>query len=272
VTAEIYRKRGRSVRREGNRLVWVDEAGEAVEDHSLFRTRALDEAVHLPAPHAVAVDEAALVIEAMVAPPLFVERLFISEGIVAHEFGGISWSETSWRVHLSIARPPLRAIFDLANFGFDTVRRAVLALTQAKDERQPPKRIRLREHVGAALLPFVPVEKFQSAAAHDGKGQPIMERRITDEQPPNWFRPSYRVRPRRAWFHQRVVAFGDLDPDVPEALALLAPPGRREIRVLCVDRGVVYPTTVPIRRVVAAKPTVAWYPYGAGAFGAEVML
>jgi hypothetical protein len=165
----------------------------------------------------------------------------------------------------------LRAIFDLAEFRFEILRIGIAALARVGKERKPPKRIRLAEHIGAALLAFAPVAKLQSAAAHDGKGEAILEQ-LAVHEPPNSFRPSYRVRPRRAWFHLRVAPFGVMETDVPQAVALLAPVSRRELRVLCVDGRTVYPTTIPMRTILAARPTPAWYPYGAGAFGAELML
>ena len=56
--SELYRKWGRSIRREGPHLVMVDEAGEAVEDDGIFRTRALGEDVDLQAPDSAAVEQA----------------------------------------------------------------------------------------------------------------------------------------------------------------------------------------------------------------------
>ncbi|MDQ6800240.1 MAG: hypothetical protein M3041_05320 [Acidobacteriota bacterium] len=249
----------------------VDEAGEAIEAEGVFRTRALGEDVGLQAPDTAAVEEAAREIESIVAPPMSIERLLVSEGIVRHQLGDRTWSDTARRVHISVAHGPLRAIFDFAEFRFDTLRSGVAALARAGKERKPPKRIRLAEHVGAALLGFAPVAKLQSAAAHDGKGDAIIEQPAVHE-PPNWFRPSYRIRPRRAWFHLRVVPFGVVENDLPEAVALLAPVSPRELRVLCVERRAVYPTTIPLRPINAAKPTATWYPYGAGAFGAELIL
>lgn len=269
---ELYRKWGRSVRREGGRLVKVDEAGEAIDDRGLFRTRAIEETVDLRSPDARSVDAAAREIESIIKPPLIVERLFVSEGVVAHECDGIHWNETSRRVHISIARPPIRALIDLAEFRFEVVDRIANALVRAGEERAAPRRVRLAEHVGAALLPSAKVGKSQSAGLHDGKGQPIAERLVTSEEPPNWFRPSYRLRPRRAWLHLRIDSFGRLDREVPEAIALLAPIGDRMMRVLCIDGDRVYPTSIRIARLAAARPTSTWYPYGAGAFGAEMML
>jgi hypothetical protein len=269
--SEVYRKWGRSVRREDAHLVMVDEAGEAIEAGGVFRTRALGEAVDLPAPDAEAVEAAAREIESIVAPPLSIERILVSEGSVRHQFGDRGWNDTARRVHVSIARLPLRVIFDFAEFRFETLRRGVAALARAGKERKAPKRIRLAEHVGAAMLAFAPVARMQSAAPHDGKGESIPEQ-LAVHEPPNWFRPSYRVRPRRTWFHLRVAPFGVVENDLPEAVALLAPVSRRELRVLCVEGRAVYPTTIPMRPIIAARPTSTWYPYGAGAFGAELML
>jgi hypothetical protein len=250
----------------------VDEAGEAIDGAGVFRTRAIEQTVDLPVPDAESVDAAAREIESIVKPPLILERLFVSEGIVAHECDGLQWKETSRRVHIAIARPPIRALIHFAEFRFDVVRRIAAALLRSGGQRDAPRRVRLAEHVGAALLPLAKVAKRQSEAPHDGKGRPIAGRPIASERPPNWFRPSYRLRPRRAWFHVRVEAFERIDPEVPQAIALLAPIGERVIRVLCIDGDRVFPTAVQIRRIVAACPTSTWYPYGAGAFGAEMML
>jgi hypothetical protein len=269
--SELYRKWGRSVRREGQHLVMVDEAGEAIEDGGVFRTRALGEDVDLHAPDTAAVEEAAREIESMVAAPLSIERILVSEGSVRHQFADRTWSETARRVHVSVARGPLRAIFDLAEFRFEILRSGIAAFARAGKERKAPKRVRIAGHIGAALLAFAPIAKLQSAASHDGKGEEILER-LAMHEPPNWFRPSYRIRPRRAWFHLRVAPFGVVESDLPEAVALLAPVSRRELRVLCVDGRTVFPTTIPMRPVIAARPAPAWYPFGAGAFGAELML
>jgi hypothetical protein len=269
--SEVYRKWGRSVRREGRRLVRVDEAGEAIENKTTFRTQPIEETLEMKAPDADAVEAAAREIESIVKPPLILERLFVSEGNVAHQCDDVRWSETLRRVHVAIARPPIRALVDLADFQLDTVRRIASALLNAGGERDAPKRIRSEGNVGAALLSSAKIEKTQSAAPQDGKGHPVIERRVDDEDPPNWFRPSYRLRPRRAWFHLRAGSFGRIDESAPEAIALLAPIGERFVTVLCVDSDRVFPATVPIRRVLAARPTETWFPYGAGAFGAELM-
>jgi hypothetical protein len=121
-------------------------------------------------------------------------------------------------------------------------------------------------------LPSLDIPVFQTAAAHDGKGHPIAESRVTSGVPPNWFRPSYRLRPRRAWFHLQAAPSGTIEETLPEAVALLAPVDGRRVRVLCVDGQDIYPATIDVTRVLAARPTSTWYPYSAGSFGAELML
>ena len=267
-----YRKRGRSIRREGAYRLIVDEAGEALQDdRGVFRARPLDEELALPAPDSDAVDAMAREIDAIVEAPLSIERVIISEGVVEHEIGEVRWRENVRRIHLSITHAPMRVLINLAEFRTTAIRRTAEALARAGRERRAPKRLRLSDAVGAALLPLLDIAKVQGPALHDGNGQPIDERAV-EGPPPNWFRPSYRIPPRREWFHLRAVPFGAIDPGVPVAVALLASPAGGRVRVLCVDRGAAYPAIVELGHVTAARPTATWYPYGAGAFGAEIML
>ena len=62
---------------------------------------------------------------------LSIERLFVSEGIVRHQFRDRTWSETARRVHVSIATGRLRTIFDFAEFRFDVLRNGIAALARA---------------------------------------------------------------------------------------------------------------------------------------------
>ena len=267
---EVYRKRGRVIRREREHLVRVSEAGEAVDDGATFSVKPL-EAMHLPEIDSTAVNAAARAIEALIKPPLILERLIVSEGSAEHDFNGAKWSENTRRVHVAIARPPIRAIVDLADFSLEIVGRVVDALRRAGSEREAPRHVSLAAHVGAALLPsLIGAENLeQAAAAHDGKGRPIERRRVTKSQPPNWFRPSYRARPVRAWFHLRAIHRGEVDRTLPEAIALLAPIENRTIHILCDDGRT---ATIETSRIVAIAPDETWYPYAAGAFGAEIML
>ena len=268
--SDRYRKWGRSVRREGGRMVNVDEAGEAFDSSGVFQARPIDETRDLAAPDPKGLEAASQEIESIVQSPLILERLFISEANVAHECNGIVWRENLRRVHVAIARPPIRAFVDLAEFRFEVVQRVAAAMMRVGGERPAPKRVRVAENVGAALLPILTVEKSQMAGQHDGMGLPVAARRVEGD-PPNWFRPSYRIRPRRAWFHLHAEPAGSIDEDLPEAIALLAPVDSDRIAVLCMDGDRVFPTVVPLRKVLAAQPGVTWYPYGAGAFGAALM-
>jgi hypothetical protein len=90
--------------------------------------------------------------------------------------------------------------------------------------------------------------------------------------PPNWYRPSYRLRPLRAWHNLRALPFGAIDDRWPLAVALLAPPEKSSLRLLCTGADEAFAATVPLTSVRAVGETAAWYPYAAGAFGAEMLL
>jgi hypothetical protein len=211
----------------------------------------------------------------LVAPPLAIERLIVTEGYAEHECNDIRWSESTKRVHVSIAHRGLRVIVDLADFDLADVHRAVDALARAGDERPKPERVRLAPNLAAALLPSLVgtkvVELWQSAAEHDGNGLPVLEQRLMTAPWPNWFRPSYRTRPVRMPLHLRAVGSEEI-AEAPEAVALLAPVAGNVLHVLCVDGNEVFPTTIAVERVLAARPTNRWYPYGAGSFGAEMLV
>ena len=52
-------------------------------------------------------------------------------------------------------------------------------------------------------------EVWQTAGGFDGYGEEIVETRIDDGFGPNWFRPSYRVRPVRIPMNVRLVSNRD---------------------------------------------------------------
>lgn len=260
------------MRRENGFLVRIDESGEAVEESGRFHaapaldgggSRHIDESEVNATAGAIA----------RIASGVLLERLIVSEGVAFHEFGDVSWTAVARRVHVAMAVAPYRALVDLATFSTDIIERVATALPRLRGDRERPPNLRLADHVGAALLPSVcgviPVQQW--AAPHDGKGAWIENIPVAGE-PPNWFRPSYRVRPVRAWFHLRAEELGTIDPDTPEAIALLGPIRDRTLRVLCVDRDDVYATTIEVQRIRATAPTSNWYPYGAGCFGAVMML
>jgi hypothetical protein len=63
-----------------------------------------------------------------------------------------------------------------------------------------------------------------------------------------------------------------IDEARPRAIALLAPVDGLTLHVLVEDGSRVYPATVRVARIDAVAPPAQWYPYGAGSFGAEMML
>ena len=277
--SELYRKRGRVVRYENGFVLHTTEAGEAREDSEAFSCAPLREDPILPEIDGTEVERTARRIGEMVAHPLSIERLIVSHGIASHEFGSQHWVEESRRVHLSVAFRSIRALFDLGDFDVAEVERAIAFLPRAREERESPQRVRLAPGLTAALLPWLVgiappnVTLWQSAGDRDGKGLPIREVRIESPPWPNWYRPSYRVRPIRAPHNLRLECeVSQIDGNVPIAVALLAPVNGLMLRVLCVDGPAVFPATVRVARIDAVAEAVKWYPYGAGSFGAEMML
>ena len=261
----IYRKHGRVVRREGDLLRRIDEAGEAYERDGCFHAAPIEPEVDLPPLDAAEVERTA---NAISGP---VERLIVSEGTAVHSFGDHEWTDRTRRVHVALVNrgKKLRALLDFGDFELDLVPRVVDALARAERERKAPKRLRLAPNVSAALLPSL--GGIQTAFGVDGNGVAI-EERVAKPPHPNVWRPSYRVRPAPMPFHLRAEPKGDVDEDLPEAIALLAPVEGATLRVLCVDGERIFATSVTVRRVVAAGEPRRWFPYGAGAFGAEMMV
>ena len=282
---EVYRKFGRVVRYENGTTITISEAGEAFERDGFFQSRPL---VEVPAQTRVSVPHsepelAAFVAEtqACVAQTLLsvrsgrIERFIASSGIATHETNGITWTEESRRVHISLVNPPLRALIDLASFDREIVQTVAHELARAEAERNAPKRIRLTPNVSAAILPSLIGELAmeQTGGGFDGRGQPIETRAVTHDAPPNWYRPGYAVKPVRAWLNIRALPFGRIDPDAPLAIALLEPVHGTTLRVLCVDGDDVFPTIIDASHIVAvSRAEPVFHPYAAGSFGAEMML
>lgn len=276
--SEIYRKRGRVARHEDGQTILVAEAGEAIEIGREFEARPLKETVTLPPIDASAVERVAREIQRIVKP-LTIERLIVSEGVAEHELNGVRWTESTLRIHLSITHRDFRLLIDRGDFELGDVERAVRALENVHAEREAPPRIRMRANVSAALLPSLPtiappnVELWQMAGGTDGKGAPVRQERITAPPWTNWYRPSYRARPVRMPFNLRAECeVKVIDGDLPEAVAILAPVDGIVMRVLVAERGISYAATVRVSRIDAVADEVTWYPYGAGAFGAKMML
>lgn len=269
---EMYRKAGRVIRSESAHLIQVDEMGQAIEEDSTFTAAPVSFEVTVPDLDRVSVVNASAAV-ARAAEGLTLERAIVSEGIAVHHCNDVSWTDVARRIHVSLARPPYRALIDLADFDTRRIDRAAAALQRVRGMRDIAH-LRLADNVGAALLPSLigvtPIRQW--AAPHDGKGQWIENVNVEGGVPPNWYRPSYRSRPLRAWFHLRADPAGTVDRELPEAIALLAPIHGRTMSVLCLDGDDAFAATINVTRIQAIVPTAGWYPYAAGCFGAEIML
>ena len=261
----IYRKEGRSLRWENGVVVRTSECGIAVEEGEVFSC----EPEHRHADVTFAVPE---------VPALpFVERIILIEGEAHHQYGDKQWSEHTRRMHVALTRGNLRVLIDRADFDFDKVRDIAAVLARAElTEREPPPRLRLAPSVTAALLPHLAglappnVRLVQTAGGVDGYGDPIVE---CENDWPNFHRPSYRVRPLRVPHDLRLeCSVTEIDRERPIAVALLAPVAGLMLRVLVDDGRRALPATVRITRIDAVATEREWYPYGAGSFGAEMML
>ena len=208
---------------------------------------------------------------------LHIERLILTAGEAEHEYGDVRWHEQTRRLHLSLTSGRLRVLIDTASFDLDGIACIADVLRRAEDvERDPPALLRLAPNVTAALLPFLVglappnVTLLQTAGGIDGRGMEIVE---AASGWPNWYRPSYRVRPVRAPLNLRLECdVTGIDRDRPVAVALLAPVHGLLVRVLVDDGRCAWPATVRLTRIDAVARERVWYPYGAGSFGAEMML
>jgi hypothetical protein len=280
--SEVYRKWGCAVRYENGRTVRVEESGEAIEAGAVFRSAPLGSGVALPEPDAREVGRTAGRVQETCRTEsgnAFIERLIVIDGVARHETNGVTWMEVTQRVHVSLVnsfiRQPLRALIDLASFEIEMVSDIAGALARAGDEREAPARVRLAPNVTAALLPALIGELAleQRGGGFDGKGQVIETRAVTAGPPPNWYRPSYSIRPRSAWLNLRALPFGTIDRSAPRAVALLAPVSGTTHRVLCIDGDDIFPTMLHLVRVAAVSADEpVWYPYEGGSFGIEMML
>lgn len=263
----IYRKHGMVVRWENGTRIRVTESGAAREAGDLFECWPIECAdIGFDADAAAA----ALDHVAARAAAIRFERLILSEGHARHEYGERRWSEHTRRLHASLTNGRVRALVDQASFDLAHIEAIAEALQRAeRNEAAPPQRIVLAPNVTAAFLPLLP-DVVQSAGGTDGYGNPVIEAR---GDWPSFFRPSYRFRPVRMPHNLRIDReVSEIDSALPRAIALLAPPERTALRVLVVDRDRVFPSTLPVRPVAAVGPATEWYPFGAGSFGAEMVL
>lgn len=266
-----YRKRGAAVRWENGTIIKVLECGSAEERDGLFLC-APERGDYLEAPDADGVIAVAAEVMAMVPAAVTVERLIITEGTAEHTAGGRVWCERLRRVHLALVRDSLRVMLDLEtpDHSIEQVCAALLRLGRV-DDHVP--QMRVAPHVTAALLPSFAgatppgARLMQTAGGLDGKGAGIAEAVIEHPPWPNWYRPSYRTRPVRLPLNLRIDCDAADMGGAPAAVALVD-----DGRALIDDGERAWIAPFRIARIEAVSRERTWYPYGGGAFGAEMLL
>ncbi|HUP46585.1 MAG TPA: hypothetical protein VM779_13850 [Thermoanaerobaculia bacterium] len=269
---EVYRKRGSVVRYDHGTFIHVSEAGQAVEEDGLFRCEPWRDADRLPEIDDAALREVVRNVRSSVS--VTIERLVATDGLADHELGERTWRETSRRVHLSLVNGRHRVLLDEGSFDVREIERLAGLFGRIGKERDAPPRIRLAPRVMAAITPMVAgvappnVTIEQAAGGLDGKGLPIEH--ASAPPWPNWYRPSYRVRPHRAPLNMTVrCSVTAVDASLPQGVALLAPPRGLEMRLLCVDGTAVFPATLRLARIDAISTAVAWFPVETGVWAGE---
>lgn len=266
---EIYRKRGSIVRYENGTILRATEAGEAIEEDGLFRCRPWSGVQRLPHSDDAAVMRVARNIRSLATGSVTIERLIVTDGRAEHQFEDRAWSDENRRVHVAFTTGRHRLLIDEGAFEIGDVAAIVSDFARIGPEREPPTRLRLAPRVMAAITPYLPHE--QTAGGIDGKGAFV---HAATEQPwPNWYRPSYRVRPQRMPFHVTARCnVASVDHDLPLGIGILAPPAGLTVRVVCVDAEVVYPATIQITSIDAMTEPAARFPYGAGVRAGEAQV
>lgn len=274
----LFRKWGSVIRYENGTTIRVEEAGEAIEREDLFESRPMAEVARTgvsPSEQSVAELRSFVAQTLVSAQSCMIERLIVSAGVSMCETNGVTWTEESRRVHLSLVKGKLRVLIDLASFDIDAVVASAGALANAGEMREAPQRVRLAPNVAAALLPSLigEIAIEQRGGGYDGRGQAIETRAVTAGPPPNWYRPSYAIRPRRAWLNLRPLPFGRIDSSAPRAVAVIEPVTGTSLHVLCNDGDSIFPTTIDAQHIAAVSlDDPVWYPYETGSFGVEMML
>jgi hypothetical protein len=247
-----YRKWGRSVRWENGTIVRMDEAGEAVERDGEFIAHPIAERRELPEVRIPKLE-------------LRSERVILSEGVAVHEIDGVTWTERARRMHISMVNAPFRMLLDQATF--DVPHDLLELFARVEGRSEPPSRMTLAPRVAASILHSLEIDLAQRAGEHpDGEGRPV-ETCAAEGEPPNWYRPSYRVRPVRAWFNLTALPFGAVDDATPRVVARL---GGDDVLVVDGDR--VYAAALQPGRVLAVGGAAEWYPFGAGVWGADLLI
>ncbi|HUR79341.1 MAG TPA: hypothetical protein VM733_01150 [Thermoanaerobaculia bacterium] len=256
----IYRKQGHTERWENGTLIRVSESGAAREEGEFFECWPGQSASRRVVESSSIEDVVAAVAK------IECERLILMRGAAHHEYGEQTWREETDRLHASIVHGSFRALVDSTTRRLDDLFLVASALHRIEGEREAPQHLRIAPNVSAAVLPFLKDAK-QTTGGVDGYGNPITGTSAS------FYRPSYRVRPVRMLFnvaleHEQT----HIDDDLPRAVALLAPATGIELRVLIEDKARVYASSIRVEKIAAVATERIWYPYGAGSFGAEMML
>ncbi|HEX6087267.1 MAG TPA: hypothetical protein VF266_22240 [Thermoanaerobaculia bacterium] len=252
----IYRKQGHVVRWENGTLLRVTESGAARETGGLFEC--------WPEPERKRRTGFSLSMDRLKPVLRFsmLERVIVSRGYAEHEYGDRRWSEHTHRFHASIVHDHLRVLVDRE----EDLEPIANALQKIGREREAPRHLRLAPNVTAALLPFLEEAK-QTSGGVDGYGDDITESSI------NFYRPSYRMRPVRMPFNLALdPGVTTIDEALPRAIALLEPVQGLTLRVLIEEERSVYPAVVTVTGIEGVAAERTWYPYGAGAYGAEILV
>ena len=274
----IYRKQGVVARWENGTLIRVTECGIAIEEGEYFECRPDVGRGFSPPPRGRRAEATPYVDFAVQSlRDLSFERLIITHGFAEHECEERTWHDETDRIHLSLVCGRLRALVDSTTRRLDDIFTIADALQRCEQtERARPTTLRLAPNVTAALLPHlvgrVPsnVRLLQTAGGVDGYGNDVVE---AAGPWPNFYRPTYRVRPLRMPLNLRLECDDTrVDDDAPVAIALLAPIAELTLRVLVVDRQRVFPAAVTVTHIRAVSNERIWYPYGGGSFGASLML
>ncbi|MEO8217884.1 MAG: hypothetical protein ABI718_12455 [Acidobacteriota bacterium] len=311
-----YLKHGRSFRSEsasgGPATIELSEHGFALEDDGLFSCGSLESDSAIVEPDRSAAVAIAAAVSAPLPPNVLVERRVVVSGSAQHAIESDepicqsrTWTENFVRVHLSLMnrRHRLRSMIDLgagapSQIPLEHVPRIARAMADWNGEhRSTPGgvSVTLPPDISAALLVHLAVfpslrsglgltQSNHNVFRFDGYGTLIEEHPLSDDFPPNFFRPSFRSRPTRVWFHIDTVAENsNLGAWDYRAEALLGPirsgNGRIALGLLCraLDEAV-FAVEIDLdadgwlRAISGTSSERTWFPFAAGSWGRTLLV
>ena len=311
-----YFKTGRSLRIERTAAVRsaieLHETGFALEEDELFSCGPVSAAGDLidnpQADHAADLETS---IGSVFPANVGIERLVLVAGSTTHSIQSspegnpsATWRELFVRLHLSMTNRArrIRTVIDLggssaSQIDLADIRRIVSAVGDYSGERRslPPGAIlEIAPHITAALLAHPTLPAAPPVTIHqsphdqfrfDGYGKPIEEVVIDSSAlAPNFFRPSYRARPVRGWFHVDLRYENESEQTADfSAEAVIGPlgpeRGRIVLALLCRDSdGSVFATQLELpadawtSSITFASSERRWFPYAAGTWGRSLRI